>query len=110
MPMKNKVTSLAKKAFRKLHNTKEDVDENIKVGMMNKFMKSLKASRNNHAERFKILQEGFKTFENLKEKEKKDKHLFYRPSNFEKDKRKKEKEMNKYSWFQKANKFRAVMF
>ena len=88
MPMKMKITCLTQEAFRRLHNTKQEVDENTKIDIMNNFMISLKVSGYNHSERINILEGGFRTYDKLKEREKKGERPFYRPSYFEKEKRK----------------------
>ena len=51
----------------------------------------LQVSGYNEADRFRILKGGFRTFEKLKEKEKKGERPFFRPASFEKIKRKKDK-------------------
>ena len=111
MPMNQKMNVLTQETFRRLYNTKEEVDSDTKVSILNKFMEDLKVSGYNERERFYILRGGFKTFENVKEKSAAGERPFYRPANFNKDERKSIKKKKKYTWHnQKNDKFSSVMF
>ena len=111
MPMKMKMTVLTQEVFRRLHNTKEDVPEETKVDILNRFMENLQLSGYNEKERYTILQGGFKTFNNLKEKEAKGDRPFYRPSSFRNVDRKRGKNDKKTNWYKKKDKhFKSVIF
>ena len=111
MPMKMKMTILTQEVFRRLHNTKDEVPENTKLNILNRFMENLKVSGYNEKERFTILKGGFKTYENLKEKEAQGEGPFYRPPSYKREERKKNKGKKKLNWFKKeSDNLKSVMF
>ena len=114
MPIKKKIECLSQETFRRLHNTKEEVNNEEKVEIMNKYMKELKMSGYNEHDRFQIIKSGYNNYENLKRKEKDGIRPFYRCRNFERKQRKEEKNTKKTSWYKeknnKAQKFSSVFF
>ena len=110
MPYRQKITVLSQEVFRRLHNTKHELHEKFKNEILNEFMIDLKISGYNQKERLNILKSGFKTYDNLTEKVKKEERPFYRPKNFQKHERKRNKRSKKYNWFRSDKKFTSVMF
>ena len=68
LPQNQKMNILTQETFRRLYNTKEEIDSDTKTGILNKFMVDLKISGYNERERFNVLKAGLKTYENLREK------------------------------------------
>ena len=95
MPMNKKIQVLTQKCLRRLHNTYDDIPEDKKKETLEQFMKDLRLSGYNELERLNILQGGFKTYENLKLKEKKGLRPFYRSNQFMKEERKQLKKKKK---------------
>ena len=83
MPLSKKIETLTQGVFRRMHNTKEEVDNDVKVEILNKFMEDIKVSGYNENERFNILKGGMKTYENLKNKSLSGSRPFYRPSSYQ---------------------------
>ena len=111
MAMNKKIDSLSQEVFRRLHNTKFEVEWEDTVVILTKFMSELMASGYNENDRYQILKSGIKLYENLREKERAGLRPFYRKKNFERSKRMREKEAKKETWFQnKDNKFASVFF
>ena len=113
MTMNQKFNILTQQCFFRLHNTIQEADEDIKVEILNEFMKDLQLSGYNEKEREKILDGGLKTFQNLKEKEQLGLRPFYRPSGFNKKLRKIQKHNKKTTWFKSKDcedKFKSVMY
>ena len=69
LPMHQKFTILTQQCFSRLHNTSVDVEEQVKVEILNDFMKELKASGYTEKDRENILMGAVNTFKNLKSKE-----------------------------------------
>lgn len=111
MPYKQKMTVLSQEVFRRLHNTEPELPEKFKNDILDTFMEDLMISGYKEKERFIILKNGMKTYENLKKKANEELRPFYRPKNFEKKERKQKKRNIKYNWFAKKNaKYTSVMF
>ena len=79
MSMMIKMTILTQEVCRRLHNTKEDVPDDVKNEILNKYRENLKLSGYSEKKRLKIHEGGFKTFQNLKDKEEAGDRPFYRP-------------------------------
>ena len=116
MSYRQKITTLTQECFRRLHNTSEEIDENVKVVILNEFMMSLKVSGYNESEREIILKGGINTYEKLKKKESEGIRPFYRGWEY-KHKQLKNKTVNSVdkkkntNWFQKGTKkYATVMF
>ena len=69
---------LTQECFRRLHNTSEFVEPEIKEGILNEFMEDLKLSGYNEKDRENILKVGINTFSKLKLKEVNKVKPFYR--------------------------------
>ena len=94
LPMKQKITIQTQEVFRRLHNTKYDLDEEIRDEILSKFMEDIKISGYNERERKTILKGGILTYEKLRKKESDGIRPFYRPGNYKKEERKKKKRKN----------------
>ena len=111
MPMSKKIDTLSQGIFRRMHNTKKELDWELKASILEKYMAEIKASGYSERDRHEILRSGMKRYENLREKGKKGERPFYRQRNFKKQERRQEKENKKVNWFkQKNNKFTTVYF
>ena len=110
MPIRMKMTVLTQEVFRRLHNTKENIPEETKKNMMNRFMENLRLSGYTERQRLEILKGGYKTYDRLKEKELKGERPFYRPSTFKRNERKKSKEKKKNDWFKTDENIKSVIF
>ena len=95
MPMNKKIRLLTQEWFRRIHNTSDDIPEDKKKDILEQFMKDLRLSGYNERERLNILKGGFKTYENIKLKEKKGLRPFYRSNQFMKEERKQLKKKKK---------------
>ena len=69
LSMKQKMTILTQQGFTVLHNTSEDINDNVKVDLLNEFMYRLQISGYSESERENILRGSIKTYVNLKLKE-----------------------------------------
>ena len=69
MPIRKKIEFLSEEVFRRLHNTKREIDENEKVSILNKFMIQLKLSGYSEYDRYQILESGFNHYDKLLRKE-----------------------------------------
>ena len=76
--IKNKMTILTQECFRRLHNTSESVNEDIKQNILNEYMIDLKISGYSEREREDILRGGINTYTKLKIKETQGIRSFYR--------------------------------
>ena len=76
--MQNKMNILTQECFRRLHNTSDFVETEIKVKILNKFMEDLKLSGYTEKDRENILIGGINTYERLREKERNKIRPFYR--------------------------------
>ena len=111
MPMSKKIDSLSQGVFRRLHNTKDEIEWEVKVIILEKYMAELKASGYSEYDRYEVLKSGIGRYESLRRKEKEGKRPFFRHKNFESSVRKEEKERKKNNWFRKNNnKFTSVFF
>ena len=90
---------MTQEVFRRIHNTKAEAEESLRNEILDMFMIDLKHSGFNEKERLRILEGGFKTIENLQAKVAKGERPFYRPADFNKEERRKEKEKKKNEWF-----------
>ena len=61
MSQNQKLSILTQGVFRRIHNTKPEADENMKVKILDLFMEDLRHSGFNEKERLKILTGGFRT-------------------------------------------------
>ena len=108
---KSKITTLTQEVFRRLHNTAESVNTNLKNEILNKFMLKMKMAGYNQKERYTVLKGGIETYKNLKILEGQEKRPFYRPPWYEHVERINKKLNNKTNWFRKGNpQIRSVMF
>ena len=82
MPKQQRMQILTQECFRRLHNTSDDTPDEIRNEILNNFMKDLKQSGYNENDRLNVLKGGFKTFENLKTKERNRIRPFYRSNLF----------------------------
>ena len=116
MPISKKIECLGQEVFRRLHNTKKEIDEEYKVAILNEFMVKLKISGYNKHNRYQFLRSGFNAYENLRTKEDKGIRPFFSKNMYNKEKRKEEKREKKNSWFQKKtggqeiNQYSSVFF
>ena len=55
MPKTAKMESLSQGVFRRLHNTKREIDNNVKINILNKHMAQPKQSGYNEDERYNII-------------------------------------------------------
>ena len=76
--MQNKMNILTQECFRRLHNTSDFVENDIKLSILNDFMEDLKLSGYNERDRENILIGGIQTYSKLKQKEKMNIRPFYR--------------------------------
>ena len=116
MSHRQKITTLTQECFRRLHNTSDDIDENVKIVILNEFMESLTVSGYSESERLSILEGGLNTFKKLKDKETVGIRPFFR-SNIVKKELQRNKNVNNVNkkkslnWFQKGTqKYATVMF
>ena len=87
MPKSKKFDTLSQEVFRRLHNTKEEIDWTIKVGILEKFMSELKASGYNEHDRYEILKSGMNRYNSLKKMEEEGIRPFYRNKFFQRNER-----------------------
>ena len=112
MPIRKKIEFLGQEVFRRLHNTKHEVENSLKVDIMNKFMIQLKMSGYNEFDRLQILKSGFNSYDKLKMKEEKGIRPFYRNRYLHRSERGKKKAEEKHNWYNKNNpkKYSSVFF
>ena len=116
MSHRQKITTLTQECFRRLHNTSDDIDENVKIVILNEFMESLTVSGYSESERLSILEGGLNTFKKLKDKETVGIRPFFRSNKVKKElqRNKNVNNVNKkksLNWFQKGTqKYATVMF
>ena len=113
LPMNQKMTILTQQCFSRLHNTSEEINDNVKVEILNTFMKELKASEYTEKDRENILKGAVNTYKNIKTKEILKERPFYRDNSFEKFKRKIAKSNKKANWFkgkQRDSNYKSVLF
>ena len=78
MPIRKKIQCLGQEVFRRLHSTKHEVENSLKVDIMNKFMIQLQMSGYNEFDRLQILKSSFNSYDRLRMKEEKGIRPFYR--------------------------------
>ena len=91
MPIKKKIETLSNEVFRRLHNTKHEISWEIKIEILEKFMKQLRASGYSEWDRYEILKSGVNRYEALRKKEMEGKRPFFRERNFQRNERDEEK-------------------
>ena len=111
MPISKKIDTLSNEVFRRLHNTKHELEWQVKVEILEKYMAELMASGYTERDRHEILKSGIKRYENLRQKEEDGVRPFFRNRNFEKNKRKEDKENKRSNWFKNTtNRYKTVFF
>lgn len=111
MSIAKKIDFLSQGVLRRLHNTKKEIDWERKAEIIEKFMTEVKASGYNKRDRFEIVNSGVSRYNRLIEMEEKGIRPFYRPRNFQRKGREKEKQSKKGNWFKKkGNHFKSVFF
>ena len=113
MDKHQKMRTLSQECFRRLHNTSENISEDVKLGILNEFMLDLKTSGYGEKERLNILNAGIQTFKNLKEKVASGLRPMYRDCEFkERMKASQTKSQKNSSWFKRSSKspYVSVMF
>ena len=99
MPMSKKIDTLSQEVFRRLHNSKHEIEWAEKIPVLEKYMCELKQAGYTKKDRAEILKSGVTRYQNLKEKEKKGIRPFFRKRSFEEQERSEEKEKKKSNWF-----------
>ena len=112
MSVNSKINILTQQCFKRFHNTSESIPDKLKVEILEDFMLEMYLSGYSENERFKILMAGWKTYQNLKDKENKGLRPFYRKNSFRKKERFQEKISKKNNWFKQSNdqKYSSVIF
>ena len=113
LSMNQKMTILTQQGFTVLHNTSEDIDDDVKLKHLNDFMQRLRISGYTESDRQNILNGTIKTYINLKQKEYTGIRPFYRSKSFNKKERTLLKSNKKKTWFRgKSNdsRYKSVMF
>ena len=111
MPINKKIQTLGQEIFRRLHNTKAEIDWEVKVRILEKFMAEVKASGYTEKDRYEILRSGIGSYRNVKKKEEEGLRPFFRNKFFERNQRNNAKDSKKGNWFkQRDNKFTTVFF
>ena len=108
-----KMAILSQECFRRLHNTSETANEEVKTEIMDSFMQQLQCSGYSESDRLNILKSGINTYRRLKMMEYSNKRPFYRPNKFQKTIRKDIKAAKKNNWFKGNNpdsKFKSVLY
>ena len=93
MPINKKIQTLGQEIFRRLHNTKAEIDWEVKVRILEKFMAEVKASGYTEKDRYEILRSGIGSYRNLKKKEEEGLRPFFRNKFFERNQRIQRKEI-----------------
>ena len=78
LPQSMKMRSLTQEAFRRIHNTRENLHEEFLPDTLTKFMQKLKESGYTEEDRFNILKGGMKTHENIEKLEREGMRDYYR--------------------------------
>ena len=110
---RQKIAILTQQCFTRLHNTSKNVDESIKVAVLDDFMKELKSSGYTESDRLNILKGAINTYNKIAAKEQAGTRPFYRNSKFERSKRLTEKLDKKTNWYKSDNcnkNYATVMF
>ena len=102
MSMKSKINILTQQCFKRFHNTSESIPSELKVKILEEFMLEMYLSGYSENERYNILTAGWKTYQNLKEKEMKGIRPFCRKNSFRKKERSQEKVNKKNNWFRNS--------
>ena len=111
MPKSKKINTISQEVFRRLHNTKHEIDWKRKTEILEKYMKELKASGYSESDRQEVLKSGIKRYESLRRKEEKGERPFFRSRDFQRNERDEDKERKRGSWFkQNNNKYKTVFF
>ena len=69
MPKSKKIDALSQEVFRRIHNTKHEIEWERKIIILEKYMTELKASGYSDKDRFEILRSGINRYENLRREE-----------------------------------------
>ena len=110
MSVNQKFSILTQQCFTRIHNTSEFINSDIKIAILDDFMKELKISGYNEDDRLKVLQSAINTHNKLKQKEKTDQRPYFRDKNYEKHKRKIQKLNKKNNWYRdKKDQIKTVM-
>ena len=111
MPKSKKFDTLSQEVFQRLHNTKDEIEWETKVEMLEKFMSELKASGYNESDRYEILKSGINRYKSLRKKEEEGLRPFFRSKFFRRKERDEEKSQRKVNWFRKHdNKFTLLLY
>ena len=78
MSAQQKFNILTQQCFRRLHNTSDRFDLEVKTRLLSDFMLDLKNSGYDKKDRYRILRGGIKTHKNIKEKEKQGLRPYFR--------------------------------
>ena len=103
MSMNSKISILTQQCFKRFHNTSESISNELKIEILEDFMLEMYLSGYSENERYKILMAGWKTYQNLKDKEEKGLRPFYRKNSFRKKERIQEKINKQNHWFKQSN-------
>ena len=89
MPISKKIECLGQEVFRRLHNTKKEINEAEKKDILNDFMIKLKISGYNEYDRLQILKSGMNAYQKLRSKEEEGLRPFLGQRSFGQQKRRK---------------------
>ena len=95
MPTSKKMETLSQEVFRRLHNTKREIDWETKIEILEKYMTEVKASGYSEFDRYEILKSGINRYESLRRKEEEGLRPFFRNRNFQRNFRDEEKKETK---------------
>ena len=111
MSVNQKYNILTQQCFTRIHNTSENISDEVKVNILNEFMEDMALSGYNESDRLKVLRGAFKTHINLKHEERIGLRPYFRSKSFQKNERTSRKLNKKTKWFKNAeNKYKTVMF
>ena len=98
-----KVASLTQNLMRRMKNTSEDVDDSVRIDVVNAFSSQIKASGYSDEQNIKIVKAGLTGYENLLQKCKLGKAKMHRLASEGYESRRRKKLLGKSNWFKKKS-------
>ena len=109
IPWKTKRTILVQQTIRILRNCSEELPWNTKKEHLNQMMKRMQYSGYNQQFRYEVLMSALNAFEEMKKKDENGEQPLYRPKEWKKVERRKEKERKKKDWYKRGG-YETVIF
>ena len=103
MPYRTKYITLVQEVVRTIRNTSRNLPEEVRNNALSELSFRMKESGYNAAVRYKVLQDGVKTFEKQLQRDQNGECPLYRPKGYQQEARRCKKALSKVAWYRPHN-------